>query len=62
MPSVSQKQKRFMAACSHGSGYASCPPMKVSKDFNAADVGTERLTGAGGLVQKGGYMAKKLPY
>lgn len=61
MPSTSKKQARFMAACSHGAGYPSCPPMKVSTEFNAADAGANRLTGPGGLVQKGGYMAKKLP-
>ena len=37
MPSVSAKQKRFMAACAHGAGYADCPPEKVSKEFNQAD-------------------------
>lgn len=26
-----------MAACAHGAGYDSCPPAKVSKDFNKAD-------------------------
>ncbi len=28
-----------MGACSHGAGYASCPPMKVAKEFNQADKG-----------------------
>lgn len=37
MPSKTKKQARLMAACSHGSGYASCPPAKVSKEFNRAD-------------------------
>jgi hypothetical protein len=37
MPSKSAKQARFMAACSHGAGYKSCPPGKVAKEFNAAD-------------------------
>jgi hypothetical protein len=40
MSSTSPKQARFMAACSHGAGYESCPPMKVSKEFNQADKGT----------------------
>lgn len=40
MPSKSAKQARFMAACSHGSGYSSCPPQKVSSEFNKADEGT----------------------
>ena len=37
MPSKSKAQARFMAACSHGAGYDSCPPAKVSKEFNQAD-------------------------
>lgn len=37
MPSKTPKQKRFMAACAHGAGYASCPSPKVSKEFNQAD-------------------------
>ena len=40
MPSKSRKQAVFMAACAHGAGYASCPPAKVSKEFNKADKGT----------------------
>lgn len=40
MPSKSKKQARFMAACSHGAGYPSCPPAKVSKEFNKSDKGT----------------------
>ncbi len=40
MPSKSPKQARFMAACSHGAGYKSCPPAKVSKEFNQADKGS----------------------
>lgn len=40
MPSKSLKQAKFMAACSHGAGYDSCPPAKVSKEFNQADKGT----------------------
>lgn len=58
MPSVSAKQQRFMAACSHGAGYASCPPMRVSKEFNQADAakGPPPLTAPGGLVQRGSYV------
>lgn len=37
MPSKSKKQAKFMAACSHGAGYDTCPPQKVSKKFNRAD-------------------------
>jgi len=37
MPSKTKKQARFMAACAHGSGYKSCPPAKVAKEFNQAD-------------------------
>lgn len=40
MPSKTKKQAKFMAACSHGSGYKSCPPMKVAKEFNKADAKT----------------------
>lgn len=35
--SKTKKQAKFMAACAHGAGYSSCPPMSVSKDFNKAD-------------------------
>ena len=38
MPSKSKKQARFMAACAHGAGYSSCPPLKVAKEFNQADM------------------------
>jgi hypothetical protein len=34
-----------MAACSHGSGYAPCPPRSVSKEFNDADAGSGILSG-----------------
>jgi hypothetical protein len=37
MPSKTAKQKRFMAACAHGADYASCPPKKVSREYNMAD-------------------------
>ena len=43
MPSTSAKQARLMSACAHGAGYASCPPMTVSTEFNQADAGTGRL-------------------
>lgn len=43
MPSKSPKQARFMAACAHGANYASCPPAKVSKEFNQADKGSSML-------------------
>jgi len=29
-----------MAACAHGAGYKSCPPKKVSREYNKADKGT----------------------
>lgn len=32
-----------MAACSHGAGYASCPPQNVSHEFNQADKGSALL-------------------
>ena len=40
MPSKTPLQARFFAACSHGAGYESCPPLKVSKEFNKSDAGT----------------------
>lgn len=43
MPSKSPKQARFMAACAHGAGYSSCPPNKVSTEFNQADKGSKLL-------------------
>lgn len=46
MPSTSTKQARFMAACAHGAGYASCPPSKVSTEFNQADKGSPMLSKA----------------
>jgi len=52
MPSKSAKQARFMAACSHGAGYASCPPQKVSSEFNQADKGTGILGGKGKRKKK----------
>lgn len=44
MPSKTPKQARFFAACSHGAGYESCPPQKVSTEFNQADAGTGILS------------------
>jgi hypothetical protein len=46
MPSKSPQQARFMAACSHGAGYKSCPSQKVSKEFNQADKGGKMLSSA----------------
>lgn len=46
MSSKTKAQARFMAACSHGAGYSSCPPAKVSKDFNQADKGSKLLSSA----------------
>lgn len=46
-----------MAACSHGAGYSSCPPMKVAKEFNQADKGTGILRAAAKPMQK---MQKKM--
>lgn len=56
MPSKSAKQARFMAACAHGAGYDSCPPKKVSKDFNMADKATGMLSMA---MKKPRITAKK---
>lgn len=46
MPSTTGKQAKFMAACSHGAGYDSCPPKKVSTEFNQADKGSAMLSNA----------------
>lgn len=46
MPSSTEAMARYMAACSHGTGYASCPPAKVSHDFNQADKGSALLSSA----------------
>jgi hypothetical protein len=46
MPSKTPEQARFMAACSHGAGYESCPPQKVSSEFNQADKGSAMLSRA----------------
>lgn len=45
MPSKTKKQAKFFAACAHGANYASCPPGKVSKEFNKADKKTGILKG-----------------
>lgn len=45
MPSKTKKQAKLMAACSHGAGYASCPPKKVATEFNKADAKTGILKG-----------------
>lgn len=46
MPSKSPKQARLMAACAHGAGYDSCPPVKVATEFNQADKGSKLLSRA----------------
>lgn len=46
MPSTTEPQARFMAACAHGAGYSSCPSEKVSHDFNQADKGSALLSHA----------------
>ncbi len=43
--SKSRAQARLMAACAHGAGYSSCPPKKISKEFNQKDKGTGILKG-----------------
>lgn len=39
MPSKTEKQRSFMAACAHGwkPTKGKCPPQKVSREFNQAD-------------------------
>jgi len=34
-------------------------PVRVAKDFNAADTGSPALTSPGGVVQRGSYMGRK---
>ena len=46
MPSKSEPQARFMAACAHGAGYSSCPSDEVSHEFNQADKGSALLSHA----------------
>lgn len=48
MPSKSPKQARTMAACAHGAKLGVCKdiPLKVAKEFNAADKGTKLLSKA----------------
>ncbi len=60
MPSVSKPQHNLMAACAHGAGYSSCPPAKVSREFNQADKGLSFANG--GLVMAKGYMGKDAEY
>ena len=45
MPSTSPKQARMMAAAAHDPAFAAKVgvPMKVAKDFNKADTGTQML-------------------
>ena len=52
MPSVSKKQRNFMAAVAHSPAFAKKAgvPQSVGKDFNAADKGRK--------FAKGGLMAK----
>lgn len=53
MPSTSAPQARLMAACAHGAGYSSCPPAKVSHEFNQADKGGKLLSRA--MHERHGY-------
>ena len=41
--STTKRQARFMAACAHGSSFASCPPIAVAKRFNKNDEGGATL-------------------
>ncbi len=62
MPSVSPAQARLMAAIAHGwhppASSGIHIPVKVAKEFNAADAG-HSLTSPGGLVQRGSYLKAK---
>lgn len=58
MPSKSINQARLMAACSHGAGYDSCPPTKVSKEFNQMDKKTgilKKTYNTANNILKNGY-------
>jgi len=47
MPSKSRAQHNLMAGCAHGMKSKKCPPLKVSREFAAADK-------ASGKYRKGG--------
>lgn len=55
MPSVSDKQARFMAAAAHDAKFAKRVGIKqsVAREFNQADKGTGRLSGKRVGVKKG---------
>ena len=59
MPSVSKKQRDFMAAVAHSPSFAKKVgvPMSVGKEFNQADKG--RKFGKGGDMKESKAMAKK---
>ena len=59
MPSVSEKQKRFMDAAAHNPAFAKKVgvPTKVAKEFSAADKG--RKFSGGGEMKESKAMAKK---
>jgi len=59
MPSKTRKQARLMAAAAHDPKFAKKVgvPMKVAKDFNAADAGTGIL--GGGIHKQGGKLPGK---
>jgi len=65
MPSSTPRQARFMAACAHGAGYASCPPQKVSEEFNQADAVTgilKKHNTTARLTKKGRPAEAKRPF
>jgi hypothetical protein len=53
-PSKSKKQARFMAACAHGAGWPSCPPVSVAKEFNRNDTGKQLLKAAVREINRNG--------
>ena len=59
MPSVSEKQKRFMDAAAHNPAFAKKVgvPTKVAKEFSKADKG--RKFSGGGEMKESKAMAKK---
>lgn len=62
MPSVSAKQRRFMAAAAHDPALAAKAGIKpaVAAEYNRADSADQPpLTTPGGLVKRGGYLGKR---
>lgn len=63
MPAVSKAQRRFMAACEHGAGYASCPTGMTKQqmhDFAATkESSLPERKGTDGAIEESLKAAKK---